>query len=162
MMLELIPPIRNTPRAVIIQDDNILLLRKDGDDRGERYSLPGGAQELGESLQDALRRECIEEIDTEIHIERLVCTAEFLKIKDSVPATRRHYVEFLFLCSVPDNYTARMGHHPDKHQVDVVWRTLDSLSTLTLHPSYLLDTLTNIQCDMPTYLGTFHDTIVTS
>lgn len=162
MMLELIPPIRNTPRAVIIRDGNILLLRKDGDDRGERYSLPGGAQELGESLHDALQRECMEEIGTTIDIDRLLSTAEFFKIKDTVPATRRHYVEFFFLCHVPADYTPRNGHHPDKHQVEVVWQELQNMTKLTLHPAYLSGTLADIQGNMPSYLGIFHDTVVTS
>lgn len=161
-MLEILPPIRNTPRAVIINDGKILLLRKDGDDKGERFGLPGGAQELGESLHEALIRECSEEIDSEVTIGELVYVAEFFKIKDTLPPTRRHLTEFLFLCSLPENYVPRNGDNPDKHQVDVVWRDLERLSSLVLFPHYLGDALTTIQTQKPAYLGTFHEQPVTS
>ena len=156
-MAELVPPIRNTPRAVVIQDDQVLLLRKEGDERGERYALPGGAQELGESLHEALLRECLEEIDTQVQIDELVYVAEFFKLRETMPPTRRQYMEFLFLCQVPQNYTPRNGPHPDKHQVEVVWRNIKELPALTLFPMYLQSALKQIHSGQPTYLGTFHE-----
>ena len=156
-MLELIPPIRTTPRAVIIRDNYILLLRKGGDERGERYSLPGGAQELGESLHDALRRECLEEIDTEIQPGELIYVAEFFKIKDIQPPAQRHNVELLFLCEIPDKYTPHNGPHPDKHQLEVVWCHLDDIDQLIMHPGYLSDAIINIKNNTPIYLGTFDE-----
>ena len=161
-MLEILPPIRNTPRAVIIDDGRILLLRKDGDDRGERYGLPGGGQELGESLHETLIRECAEEINGKVTIGDLVYVAEFFKLKDTVPPTRRHLTEFLFLCSLPENYVPRNGDNPDKHQVEVVWCDLEILPSLVLFPEYLNDALNTIQADRPAYLGTFHEQPVTS
>jgi ADP-ribose pyrophosphatase YjhB (NUDIX family) len=160
-MIELMPPIRNTPRAVIIQDGKILLLRKDGDDRGERYGLPGGAQELGESLREALIRECIEEIDGAVTVGTLIHVAEFFKLKDTIPPTRRHLMEFLFLCTLPDDYTPHSGQQPDKHQVEVIWRDLEVLPSLVLYPEYLTDALTMIGDGTSTYLGTFHEKAVT-
>jgi len=44
-MEPLTPPIRNAARALILQEDNILLLRKDGYEKGERFALPGGGQD---------------------------------------------------------------------------------------------------------------------
>ena len=161
-MLEIMPPIRNTPRAVIINQGKILLLRKDGDARGERYGLPGGAQELGESLHEALVRECKEEIDSAVSIGAMVYVAEFFKIKETVPPTRRHLMEFLFLCSLPDGYVPRNGSNPDKHQVEVVWRDRQQLPSLALFPEYLSDALITIQDNRPAYLGTFHEQTDTS
>jgi ADP-ribose pyrophosphatase YjhB (NUDIX family) len=71
-MDSIVPPIRNTARALILQDNNILLLRKDGYEQGERFALPGGGQDLGETLEQALHRECLEEIGSRIEIHRLV------------------------------------------------------------------------------------------
>ena len=53
-MENLTPQIRNAVRAVILRDDRILLLRKSGGEQGERFALPGGAQDLGETLRQAL------------------------------------------------------------------------------------------------------------
>ena len=75
-MNELLPDIRNAVRAIIVRDDRVLLLRKGGDGRGERFALPGGGQEAGESLADALLRECREEIGTTITIDLPISAAE--------------------------------------------------------------------------------------
>ena len=74
-MENLTPVIRNAVRALIIREGRILLLRKE-DERGERFALPGGAQDLGETLEQALNRECQEEIGTGVQIIDLVHVAD--------------------------------------------------------------------------------------
>ena len=59
-MENLTPGIRNAARAVILREGSILLLRKNGSGGGERFALPGGAQDLGETLEQALNRECLD------------------------------------------------------------------------------------------------------
>lgn len=136
-MESIIPPIRNAARALILQDNNILLLRKDGYEQGERFALPGGGQDLGETLQQALHRECMEEIGTRVEIRDLVHVADCFKPRDTQPGSTRHLVEFLFACTVPDDYVPVNGHHPDKHQVEVVWASLDELAGMPLYPRSL-------------------------
>jgi len=87
-MTELIPPIRNAARALIVRRSHVLLLRKAGGGSGERYALPGGGQDLGETLQQALVRECQEEIGTTVAVGGLLHVAEFFKLRDTQPATR--------------------------------------------------------------------------
>lgn len=157
-MTDLQLPIRNAARAVIIRNGQILLLKKIGGDRPERYALPGGAQDPGESLTSALQRECEEEIATRVEIGALVHVAEFCKRRDTQPPSRRHLVEFLFLCGVPDGYRPQNGPHPDKHQVDVVWIDVDALQRVPLFPAYLKDCLGGMtKAEEPFYLGMFHD-----
>jgi 8-oxo-dGTP diphosphatase len=38
----------------------------------EKWEFPGGTIEFGESPEDALKRECMEEIGCEVHIKRLI------------------------------------------------------------------------------------------
>ena len=73
------PGIRNAVRAVIVRDEQLLLLHKDGGPRGERYALPGGAQDAGETLLDALQRECVEEIGSEVQVAQLLHVADYFK-----------------------------------------------------------------------------------
>jgi len=136
-MANLTPGIRNAARALIIRDDCLLLLRKKGGERGERYALPGGAQEPGETLEDALERECLEEIGTEVMIRDLIHVADWFKPRDTVPPSTRQLVEFLFACDVHPQYKAKNGHRPDKHQVDVAWIDLGQLSSIQLFPRSL-------------------------
>ncbi|NOR41322.1 MAG: NUDIX domain-containing protein [Gammaproteobacteria bacterium] len=154
-MESIISPIRNTARALIQQDNNILLLRKAGYEGGERFALPGGGQDPGETLEQALHRECIEEIGTRVEIRDLVYVADTFKPRDTSPPSTRHLVEFLFACTVPADYAPVNGHHPDKHQVEVVWARLDALADLPLYPRSLVPYLADLrESTGSVYLGT--------
>jgi len=136
-METLTPPIRNTVRAIIIQNQKILLLKKYSKERGEHYALPGGAQEFGETLEEALVRECIEEINSPVKVEQLVHAADFFKSKSSLETQIIHQLELLFLCVVPENYQPKNGVHPDKNQLSVAWVDLVSLKGETFSPLFL-------------------------
>jgi len=153
-MEAIIPPIRNTARALIRRDNNILLLRKNGYADGDRFALPGGGQDPGETLEQALSRECLEEIGTRVGIRDLVYVADCFKPRHTEPPGTRHLVEFLFECTVPDDYVPKNGHHPDKHQVEVVWARLDKLAGMPLYPRSLAPYLTDSRQGTGTvYLG---------
>lgn len=148
------PDVRTTARAVIIHDRKILLLQKDYGELGVRFALPGGGQEPHESLHQALQRECLEEIDTRVEIGPLLHVADYFKLRDSQPPTRRHLLELLFNCALPEGYRPHNGSHPDKHQVDVIWAELARLPHLPLYPPYLVDCLTRLaDPGRPVYLG---------
>lgn len=134
-MHNLDPHIRNAVRAVIIRNGRILLIRKEYEDGRQQFALPGGAQESGETLSSALDRECREEIATTVRIDSLLHVADWFKPRDTIPPSTRHLVEFLFACDVEDTYSPQNGHHPDSHQVEVLWVQLDTLDSIPLHPS---------------------------
>lgn len=149
------PNIRNAVRAVIIRDSRILLIRKEYEDGSQRFALPGGAQDPGETLTMALDRECREEIGTDVIIVSLLHVADWFKPRDTVPPSTRHLVEFLFACDVEETYTPKNGYHPDKHQVEVVWIELDRLGSIPLQPRSLAAYLPHIQQEKSAvYLGT--------
>ena len=136
-----IPGIRNAVRAVITRDDAVLLQRKIDDSGSERYALPGGAQEQGERLSDALQRECEEEIGTRVQVIELLYVGDYFKLRQTTPPTTRQLVEFLFACSVDNDYQPRNGPRPDKHQVDVLWVPLAKLAEINLVPAGYSDLL---------------------
>lgn len=135
MTESLIPGIRNAVRAVITRDDAILLQRKVDEDGSERYALPGGAQEQGESLTEALQRECEEEIGTRVNVIDLFMVGDYFKQRNTTPPTTRQLVEFLFNCTVEPGYQACNGPRPDKHQVEVMWVPVVQLAEINLVPS---------------------------
>jgi 8-oxo-dGTP diphosphatase len=135
MTENLIPGIRNAVRAVITRNDSILLQRKLDDNGSERYALPGGAQEHGERLTEALQRECEEEIGTRVEVIDLLFVGDYFKQRQTDPPTTRQLLEFLFACSVKPDYQAQNGPRPDKHQVEVLWVPLDQLLEINLLPA---------------------------
>ena len=135
MTENLLPGIRNAVRAVITRNDAVLLQRKVDDNGCERYALPGGAQEQGESLLDALQRECEEEIGTRVEVVDLLLVGDYFKQRETVPPTTRQLVEFLFSCTVDPDYEACNGPRPDKHQVDVLWIPFAQLADINLVPA---------------------------
>jgi len=141
--MELIPGIRNGVRAVIIRDGQLLLLRKEYEDGSMRHVLPGGSQDLGETLEDALKRECREEIGVEVELCELIYLADFFKPRGTEPQTFRQQVEYFFTCTVPDSYQARNGHRPDRHQVGVEWQPVQQLAEINLFPSSLASLLSS-------------------
>lgn len=134
MTENLIPGIRNAVRAVITKDDSILLQRKVDDNGAERYALPGGAQEHGERLTDALQRECEEEIGTRVEVIDLLFIGDYFKLRQTSPPTTRQLLEFLFACSVEPGYQPRNGPRPDKHQIGVLWMPVSQLAEINLVP----------------------------
>jgi len=143
MTENLIPGIRNAVRAVITQDDAVLLQLKIDDDGTERYALPGGAQEHGEHLTEALQRECEEEIGTRVEVIDLLYVGDYFKPRPTSPPTTRQLLEFLFACSVDPDYQPRNGPRPDKHQVDVVWVPFSQLAEINLVPGGYIELLRN-------------------
>lgn len=152
-MNTLYPVIRNAVRAMVIRNNRVLLLKKE-DETGIRYALPGGGQDVGETLSDSLQRECVEEINTKVNVIELVHVADLFKQRSSQPETTRHLVEFLFYCQVPDDYVAQNGIHPDPHQVDVIWMDLASLADAPLFPPTMAQRISQfLQQRDPVYLG---------
>ncbi len=148
-MENLLDTIRNTVRAIIIRDKKLLVLKKtDGS-----YGLPGGAHAPEESLEQGLQRECLEEIGTHVQINRLAYVGDYFKAHKSDPPKIRHQVEFLFDCSVDDNYTPQAGSHPDKRQADVLWLDLENLDHQPLYPVSLKECINKLSKNAPVYIG---------
>lgn len=52
--------------ALIVEDDSILLIKKNGGPYHGKLDLPGGTIEFGERPEEALKRELLEEVGIEI------------------------------------------------------------------------------------------------
>ncbi len=64
-------PIRNSAKAIIV-DNHHLLLTKNQDEMGFFYLFPGGGQEKGEELGQAVVRECMEELGCGVEVKDLM------------------------------------------------------------------------------------------
>lgn len=153
-MNNLDPAIRNAVRAVIVDGDHILMQHKRYEDGSERFALPGGGQDVDETLAEALRRECLEEIGAEVTVAELVRVADWFKPRNTTPPSMRHLLEFMFRCELPTDYTPHNGHHPDRHQIGVRWVRLSELRDDELFPTSLGPILRGMTAPGgPVYIG---------
>ena len=136
--------IRITVRAVIIQEGKILLIKKESLADGIRYTLPGGALDAGETLHQAVIRECIEEINTPVVAYDVLHIADFFIPKLEPKPYTRHQLEVLIECQVPDGYIPSTGPEPDKHQVGVEWLALQELPDYRISPDFFAELLINL------------------
>lgn len=149
-----VAPIRNSVRALIIQHNRVLLLRKCAPGGTTRYAMPGGGQDIGERLQETLMRECVEELGTRVEIVGLVHVAESFKRLGGTSRAIRQQIEFVFQCRVPGDYTPRNGTKPDKHQCAVEWVGLQHLPHIELRPAGMAGLIARAALnDAPVYVG---------
>jgi 8-oxo-dGTP diphosphatase len=132
-------PIRNSAKALLIQNDKILLT-KNKDDFGYFYLFPGGGQEHGEELKDAVERECLEEIGQKVIVGDLVYVREYIGKNHEFSEwdSEVHQVEFYFTCSIASIAPSfGEGTNPDKDQVGVEWIEIKKLDEIRLYPRAL-------------------------
>ena len=90
-------PIRIATRAVIVQDDRLLLVNAFPGDQSDLWCAPGGGAEPHSSLPDNLRREVHEETGLVIAVGAPCLVNEFHN-----PDTGFHQVELFFRCRITD------------------------------------------------------------
>lgn len=146
--------IRNSAKAIVIREGRLLCTKNVGWRGDDYYLLPGGGQEHGETLVQALERECVEELGAKIKVGALRYVREYIG-KNHAFAERHdgvHQVEYMFECellSEPD-----YAHAPDAGQTGVVWIDLAKLSALQIFPSGLAHLIRpNGELTGPIYLG---------
>jgi mutator protein MutT len=83
--------------AVVIEDDRVVLVRRGRAPAYGEWSLPGGAVEPGESLEEAVVREVAEEIGFKVEVVELVAVLDRI-FWDQEGRVQYHYVLIDFLC----------------------------------------------------------------
>ncbi|MFD1952773.1 NUDIX domain-containing protein [Paenibacillus thailandensis] len=148
-------PLRNSAKAIIIQDGKVLLTQNK-DDFGLFYLFPGGGQDHGEELKDTVRRECLEEIGQDVTVHDLVYVREYIgkNHEFSVWDSDVHQVEFYFQCDLLSSEPSFEGAtNPDKGQIGVEWVELNHLDVIRLYPKVLAERLKEAGERGSCYLG---------
>lgn len=90
-MTEQLPPPRPLigVGALVWRDDRFLLIRRGHPPRQGTWTLPGGRQEMGESVEQAAIREIAEETGVDIRVVDLLAVVDLIDDEDANP--RYHY-----------------------------------------------------------------------
>jgi 8-oxo-dGTP diphosphatase len=135
--------IRNSAKAIIV-NGNQILLTKNEDQEGFFYLFPGGGQEHGETLHEALIRECKEEVGLEVE------AGELLHVREYIGKNHEHSSFDLFLHQVEFYFTTKLDYNaiassqpsnPDHNQVGIEWVPLNQLEKYRIYPKELLENI---------------------
>lgn len=148
-------PIRNSIKAIIVANGGILLTKNE-DPEGVFYLLPGGGQEPGETMIDALKRECLEEIGVEVIAGDLEIVREYMGRNHEFAEWdgQVHQIEFMFRCSVKQGTVFPNPTNPDTAQIGFEWLPLRALHEHRVYPSVLKSVVREQpRIGHPIYLG---------
>ncbi|OFW03206.1 MAG: hypothetical protein A3I61_01110 [Acidobacteria bacterium RIFCSPLOWO2_02_FULL_68_18] len=83
--------------AVIVSGGGVLVVRRRYEPLAGRWSLPGGALELGETLESGVRREMLEETGLEVEVGPVIEVFDRILL-DETRRVRYHFVLVDYLC----------------------------------------------------------------
>lgn len=119
--------------AIIKHGDKIFATQRGYGEFKDGWEFPGGKMEVGETREEALKREIKEELDTIIQIDVFVQTIEY-----DYPSF--HLTMHCYLCSVVSGELTLLEHEAAK------WLSVDEINTVEWLPAdvELLETLKKI------------------
>lgn len=152
---------RNSAKAIIVQDGRVLLLQKQHAGSVAFTVFPGGGQEPGETLPEALKRECIEEIGARVEVGELLFVREYRSWEHEFhnPEKLHHQMDFFFLCTLEAPLDLGLVDNPDPGQIGVIWVAVEDLEAANFYPKALIKRLPEklAECEKgyksATYLG---------
>jgi 8-oxo-dGTP diphosphatase len=112
--------------VIIREGDRIALVRRGKEPARGRWTFPGGAVELGESLDDAARREAWEETGLRIEVGEVAIVIDHV-VRDDGGRVRYHYV-------IVDYFARPVGGslRPGTDASEVRWFGLADLDALDM------------------------------
>lgn len=135
-------PLRNSAKALIIRDGKVLCTTN-RDLLGNFYLLPGGGQNHGETLKDAVVRECLEEIGAAIEVGNLYFVREYISANHELAAydDSIHQIEFMFVCRLLEEPGSNDSASPDSMQTGIEWLPIADLKKYRFYPNSLIELL---------------------
>lgn len=139
--------------ALIFRDQQVLLVRRGKEPAYGKWSLPGGLVEVGESLEQAVRREVREEVGLTVRVVDLVAALDRV-IRIGQERVEYHYVLLDFWCrsesGQPVAGSDAMGcsfipiedlesYSMTEGTAEVIRRVWDRAHERPVHPVYMID-----------------------
>ena len=120
--------------AIILKGDKIFATQRGYGEWKDWWEFPGGKMESGETPEEALKREILEELSTGINVDKYLCTVEH-----DYPAF--HLKMHCYLCSLVTE-----ALHLNEHEA-AKWLTKDELDGVKWLPADL-EVIEDVRCLM--------------
>ena len=150
--------IRCASKAIILKDGSILLNKCKNENGSVYYDLPGGGQDIYESLEQAVMREVKEETGYDVQVDKFVALAEEIytsnDLREKFPEYT-HRIYHIFEASII-NDKKDAPTETDFGMEESVWMSLNNIEHITENcSSYLKKLLRKLEHgNTPIYLGT--------
>jgi mutator protein MutT len=118
--------------AVIFDEARVLLVKRGHAPLKGEWSLPGGAVELGETLEAAVAREVLEETGLVVEVGALVEVVDRVH-RDAEGRIEYHYIVVDYLCRLSERSSE--GPAAGSDAADVQWVPIDELAVLRVQPA---------------------------
>jgi len=125
--------IRTAGKALMIQGDQVLLIKHKKDDI--YYTLPGGGQAHNEFLPQCLKRECLEEVGCEVSVGDLAFVYEYVGDVEQHPVKGYHQIDMIYTCDIVSFIS--QPQEMDDTQIGHEWVKIQDLMTIVLYPMAL-------------------------
>ena len=119
-------------RAIIVENDRLLLVNAYPDGKSDLWCAPGGGVEAGQSLPQNLAREVFEETGLEIKVRGLLGVSEFHN-----PNNGFHQVELFFSASIQSGELNDDWTDPEAIVTKRRFFTEDALKEIRFKPDIL-------------------------
>lgn len=127
-------PIRLATRAIIVQENRLLLVNAFPGGKSDLWCAPGGGAEVGASLPENLIREVHEETGLEIRVGPPCLINEFHNPDDGF-----HQVDIFFRCTITNGTLSDDWRDPEAVVTDRRFVTRQEMSALRYKPDSLAD-----------------------
>ncbi|MBR6417518.1 MAG: (deoxy)nucleoside triphosphate pyrophosphohydrolase [Bacteroidales bacterium] len=119
--------------AVILKDGRLFATQRGYGEWKDWWEFPGGKIEMGETHEEALRREIQEELSADINVDRFLCTVEW-------DYPKFHLTMHCYLCTL-----LKDALHLNEHEASK-WLSRDELDTVCWLPAdvQVVDTLKSV------------------
>jgi 8-oxo-dGTP pyrophosphatase MutT (NUDIX family) len=155
----MIRPVRPSVRAVLVEENRILLNHLKHPEAGDWYELPGGGIQAGETLKHTVVRETREETGYSVQVHELLWVRDYIAANHAYAYLHPlgfQAVDLLFRCTLTDPAVSQ-AHEADDYQVGVEWVAAERLGEIALAPRALVPALRAFLTDrtvlVPVYLG---------
>lgn len=112
--------------VVVFREESILLIQRNKPPKSEEWSIPGGAQDLGEKLKETAAREVHEETSIVIKNISLIDVVDFIKHDDN-KVIEYHYSLIDYMA---DYSSGELQAGDDA--IDAKWVSIDDLNAYNL------------------------------